>query len=41
MNKSIVMHYVSKTLMVGAVLFLLPAMVSIYYKEYDIARTFL
>ena len=40
MNKSIVMHYVSKTLMVGAVLFLLPAMVSIYYKEYDIARTF-
>lgn len=41
MNKSIVMHYVSKTLLVGAVLFLLPALVSVYYKEYDIARTFL
>ncbi|MDE6150068.1 MAG: TrkH family potassium uptake protein [Ruminococcus sp.] len=41
MNKSIVLHYVSKTLMVGAVLFLLPALVSVYYKEYDIARTFL
>lgn len=40
MNKSIVIHYVSRVLWMGAALFLIPAAVSLYYGEYDSALTF-
>ncbi|MGN0634235.1 MAG: TrkH family potassium uptake protein [Oscillospiraceae bacterium] len=40
MNKSIVFHYVSKILMLGSTLFFIPALVSLFYKEYDTALTF-
>lgn len=40
MNRSIVFHYLSKIMMVGAALFLLPCMVSIYYGEKDSALCF-
>ena len=41
MNKSIVVHYLSKALLVGSSLFLLPAMVSLYYHEKHTALIFL
>lgn len=41
MNKSIVVHYVSKSMLFSAVLFLFPALVSLCYKEYDTMGTFL
>lgn len=41
MNKSIVFHYLSKAMLIGASLFLLPAAVSLYYSETDTALTFL
>ena len=40
MNKSIVFHYLSKAMLIGSLLFLLPALVSLYYKETDTALTF-
>lgn len=40
MNKSIVFHYLSKAMLIGASLFLLPAFVSLYYSEIDTALTF-
>lgn len=40
MNKSVVFHYLSKIMFIGSVLFLLPCMVSIYYKEHDSAVAF-
>lgn len=33
MNKSIVFHYLSKALLIGSALFLIPSMVSLYYGE--------
>ncbi len=41
MNKSIVVHYVSKSMLFSAVLFLFPALVSLCYEEYDTMGTFL
>ena len=41
MNKSIVFHYLSKAMLIGASLFLLPALVSLYYSETDTALVFL
>ncbi len=41
MNKSIVVHYLSKAMLIGSALFLLPALVSLYYSETDTALTFL
>lgn len=40
MNKSIVFHFLSKTMLFGSVLFLLPSLVSVIYHEYDSARVF-
>ena len=33
MNKSIVFHYLSKALLVGSAMFLIPSFVSLYYGE--------
>lgn len=41
MNKPLVFHYLSKITLTGSLMFLLPAMVSLYYAEYDVMRTFL
>ncbi len=41
MNKTIVFHYVSRATLYGSALFLLPALVSLYYGEKDIVLTFL
>lgn len=40
MNKMLVFHYLSKIMLVGSLLFLLPAVVSIYFKETECAVTF-
>lgn len=40
MNKSIVFHYLSKIMLVGSATFLLPCMVSLYYKEFQCAMSF-
>lgn len=41
MNKTLVFHYVSKTLLLGSSLFLVPCLVSIVYGEKDTALVFL
>lgn len=41
MNKSLVFHYLSKIVLVGSVIMLLPCLVSVYYREFDSALTFL
>lgn len=41
MNKSIVFHYLSKAMIIGAALLLAPAAVSLYYSETETALTFL
>ncbi|MGN0622170.1 MAG: TrkH family potassium uptake protein [Porcipelethomonas sp.] len=41
MNKSVVLHYLSKIILFGSVLFLLPCIVCIYYGETDEMLTFL
>lgn len=41
MNKTLVFHYLSKITLVGSALFLLPAIVSICYGEYDTVTAFL
>lgn len=41
MNKTLVFHYLSKITLVGSALFLLPALVSICYGEYDTVIAFL
>lgn len=40
MNKSIVFHYLSKIMLVGSATFLLPCIVSLYYKEFECAISF-
>ena len=40
MNKSIVFHYLSKIMLVGSATFLLPCLVSLYYKEFECAISF-
>ena len=40
MNKRIVLHYISRAMLFGAALFLLPALVSIYYGEKDVILLF-
>ena len=40
MNKSIVFHYLSKIMLVGSATFLLPCIVSLYYKEFQCAMSF-
>ena len=40
MNKTLVFHYLSKIMLFGSALFLLPAAVSLWYNEYDTALTF-
>lgn len=40
MNKSVVFHYLSKIMLVGSAIFLLPCSVSLYYGEMDCALTF-
>lgn len=40
MNRSLVIHFLSKLLLCGSALFLLPCAVSLYYHEYDIALVF-
>lgn len=41
MNKPLVFHYLSKTILLGSLLFLLPMAVSLYYGEKDTAKIFL
>ncbi len=41
MNKQLVFHYLSKILLLGSLLFLLPMVVSLYYHEQDTATIFL
>jgi len=41
MNKFVVFHYLSKIMLVGSVIFLLPCVVSLYYGEIDCAISFL
>lgn len=41
MNKGIVFHYLSRAMLIGSVLFLVPAAVSLYYREYFGAGVFL
>ncbi len=41
MNKSIVIHYISKAMLIGSALFLLPAAVSLYFGEKDTMLVFL
>ena len=41
MNKSIVVHYLSKIMLVGSILFVFPALISLYYREMNTALTFL
>ncbi len=40
MNKSLVFHFLSKALLIGSALFLLPAVISFYYGEKDTALIF-
>lgn len=40
MNKSIVFHYLSKIMLVSSATFLLPCIVSLYYKEFECAISF-
>lgn len=40
MNKTLVFRYLSKTTLVGSLVFLLPALVSLLYGEYDTVLTF-
>ena len=40
MNKAIVFHYLSKIMLVGSILFFLPACISLYYGENHAAATF-
>lgn len=41
MNKGIVFHYLSKALLLSSALFLVPALVSLYYREYFFMLIFL
>lgn len=41
MNKGIVFHYLSRAMLIGSVLFLIPAAVSLYFREYYCAGVFL
>ncbi len=41
MNKSIVIHYISRAMLIGSALFLLPAAVSLYFGEKDTMLVFL
>ena len=41
MNKPLVFHYLSKILLLGSLLFLLPMAVSLYYHENETAKIFL
>ncbi|WP_298484006.1 TrkH family potassium uptake protein [uncultured Ruminococcus sp.] len=41
MNKGIVFHYLSRAMLIGSALFLIPAAVSLYFREYFCAGVFL
>lgn len=41
MNKSLVIHFVSKSMLIGSALFAFPALVSLIYKEYSTALAFI
>lgn len=41
MNKGIVFHYLSRAMLIGSVLFLIPSAVSLYFREYFCAGIFL
>lgn len=41
MNKSIVLHYLSKAMLMGSALYIVPALVSLYYHEYHCVAVFL
>ncbi len=41
MNKGIVLHYLAKAMLIGSALFLIPAAISLGYREYDTALVFL
>lgn len=40
MNKTLVFHYLSKITLIGSLIFLLPAAVSLIYGEYDVVPAF-